>query len=157
MSDMRCIRLGWYVARPRRERARLLPAMTAGRVATTPPLPPTRVPTQTVPLRATLTSGDEALADRVLARRIRRRVLEICDDLLKVGVFPADEKFWIGASKVEAMFGLGRREEVERVKADVIAEERERLRADGASDQEGEWRENSLNDQLRKLEKLLAR
>jgi hypothetical protein len=108
-------------------------------------------------VRATLTTGEEALADRVLARRIRRRVLEICDDLLKVGAFPADEKFWIGASKVEAMFGLDRREEAERVKMDVIAEERERLRADGASDQEGDWRENSLNDQLRKLEKLLAR
>src|SRR5262249_61899885 len=103
------------------------------------------------------TSGDEALADRVLAHRIRRRVLEICDDHLKVGSFPANEKFWIGASKVEAMFGLHRREEAERVKTDVIAEERERLRADGASDQEGDWSENSLNDQLRKLEKLLAR
>jgi hypothetical protein len=107
-------------------------------------------------VRATLTSGEEALADRVLARRIRRRVLEICDDLLKVGAFPADEKFWIGASKVEAMFGLDRREEAERVKMDVIADERERLRADGASDQEGDWREKSLNEQLRKLEKLLA-
>jgi len=107
-------------------------------------------------VRATLTSGDEALADRVLARRIRRRVLEICEEHLKVGAFPADEKFWIGASKVEAMFGLDRREEAERVKTDVVAEERERLRADGASDREGDWREKSLNEQLRKLEKLLA-
>ncbi len=88
-------------------------------------------------VRATLTSGDEALADRVLARRIRRRVLEICEEHLKVGAFPA-------------------REEAERVKTDVVAEERERLRADGASDREGDWREKSLNEQLRKLEKLLA-
>jgi len=42
------------------------------------------------------------------------------------------------------------------VKTDVVAEERERLRADGASDQEGDWKEKSLNEQLRKLEKLLA-
>jgi len=107
-------------------------------------------------VRATLTSGDEALADCVLARRIRRRVFEICEDHLKVGAFPPDEKFWIGASKVEALFGLDRKEEAERVKTDVVAEERERLRADGASDQEGDWKEKSLNEQLRKLEKLLA-
>jgi hypothetical protein len=91
----------------------------------------------------------------VLARRIRRRVLEICGPP-QGWAFPADEKFWIGASKVEALFGLDRKEEAERVKTDVVAEERERLRADGASDQEGDWKEKSLNEQLRKLEKLLA-
>jgi hypothetical protein len=97
-------------------------------------------------VRAALTGEDDALADRVVARRIRRRVLEICEDQLKGGALPADEKFWIGASKVEAMFGLDRREEAERLKADVVAEERERLSADGASDQEGDWKEKSLND-----------
>ncbi len=108
-------------------------------------------------VRAALTSGGESVADRVLASRIRRRVLEICEHQLKAGTFSADEKFWIGASKVEALFGLDRREEAARLKANVVTEERERLRADGAkNDQEGDWKEKSLNDQLRKLEKLLA-
>jgi hypothetical protein len=101
--------------------------------------------------RAAVTSGDEAVADRVLARRIRWRVLEITGDRLEAGAFPPDEKFWIGASRVEAMFGLDRKEEAERLKANVVAEERERDRATG------DWKEKMLNDQLRKLEKLLAR
>lgn len=65
-------------------------------------------------VRASCQTGDEAIADRVMASRIRREVLDICDDLLKKPPSEtADEKelYWIHASRVEALFGLGRHEE----------------------------------------------
>ncbi len=107
-------------------------------------------------VRASLTEGEESVADRVLARRVRRHVLEICDGALVAGRFPADEKFWIGATKVEALIGLGRKEEAEALKEKVVSEERERLRAEGADRATaGDWKEQSLDAQLGKLEALL--
>ena len=59
-------------------------------------------------LRASQSAGDDALVDHLLARRIRRDVLSICDGLLQAA--PAaqqqtdsNEPFWIGATKVEAL------------------------------------------------------
>lgn len=124
-------------------------------------------------VRASCTAGDEALADRVLARRIRNDVLVICDHLLKAASTAAaqnslqqragvgsDEPFWIAATKVEALFGLSRKEEAKLLQADIVSKERERLRkaygaAGGASD-EGDWKESCLNDQLKELGKLLS-
>jgi hypothetical protein len=123
-------------------------------------------------LRASCTAGDEALADRVLARRVRNDVLVICDHLLQSASTAAaqnslqqnagvgsDEPFWIAATKVEALFGLSRKEEAKLLQADIVGRERERLRraygaAEGASD-EGDWKESCLNDQLKALGKLL--
>jgi hypothetical protein len=124
-------------------------------------------------VRASCTAGDEALADRILARRVRNDVLVICDDLLQAPATAAaqnslqqdagvgsDEPFWIAATKVEALFGLSRKEEAKLLQADIVGRERERLRraygaAKGASD-EGDWKESCLNDQLKALGKLLS-
>jgi hypothetical protein len=63
--------------------------------------------------RAARAAGDEATADRVQARRVRRRVLAICDRLLANGIkgetarSKAEEEYWIRATRVEALFGLG--------------------------------------------------
>ena len=123
-------------------------------------------------VRASCSAGDDATADRVLARRTRQDVLTICDRLLEssqasgkqepghsdpgVG---SEEPFWIGATKVEALLGLGRKDEAQSLKAEVIAKERARLvRSVGAGDKaskEGDWKENSLNTQFRKLDELL--
>ena len=112
-------------------------------------------------VRASRSAGDEALADRVLARRVRADVLIICDQLLQVGTVRdkkeplyanpgvgSDEPFWIQATKVEALFGLGRRNEAELLKDRILAEERERLGTSG-------WNEVSLNDQLKSLSAIL--
>jgi hypothetical protein len=124
-------------------------------------------------VRASSTVGDEALADRVLARRVRHSVLIICDHLLQAPSNAAerrslqqepgigsDEPFWIGATKVEALFGLSRKEEAKLLQADIVGRERERLRrAYGAGKRattEGDWKESSLNNQLKALEKLLS-
>ena len=46
----------------------------------------------------------------------------------------SDEPFWIGATKVEALFGLGRKDEARQFQAEIVERERERLRkADGDS------------------------
>ena len=116
-------------------------------------------------VRAVTTTGDEALADRVLARRIRQQVLAICNRLLEAApgsgepAAGSDEPFWIGATKVEALFGLGRQDEAIKLKSEVVARERERLRKAGgnsatANDEVG-WKEDSLTSQLEKLKKLL--
>jgi MAP3K TRAFs-binding domain len=112
-------------------------------------------------VRASRSEGDEALVDRLLARRVRADVLIICDRLLQAGTVTdkqkplyanpgvgSDEPFWIQATKVEALFGLGRRDEASRLKNEIVAQARERL--DAAS-----WSVASLNDQLKKLGELL--
>jgi hypothetical protein len=108
-------------------------------------------------LRASQSAGDDALADRVLARRIRHDVLSICDRLLQAA--PAaqqqtdsDEPFWIGATKVEALFGLGRKVEAETLKVDIVDKERKRL---GVGNNQAQWKETSLVSQLDRLAKLL--
>jgi hypothetical protein len=122
-------------------------------------------------VRASCSPGDDATADRVLARRTRQDVLVICDRLLDFKASGgqasghsdpspgSDEPFWIGATKVEALFGLGRKDEAQSLKAEVIATERERLvRLIGAGDaasNEGGWKANALEVQLKKLDQLL--
>lgn len=55
----------------------------------------------------------EATADHVIAHRIRRRVLDFVDDALKgmprdsTGNVSVEEKYWLEATRVEAMMGLG--------------------------------------------------
>jgi hypothetical protein len=114
-------------------------------------------------VRASTTTGDEALADRVLARRVRRNVLVICDHLLKAGSTasailknPSDEPFWIGATKVEALLGLNRKDEAKLLQADIVARERERYGAGKQASEEVDWKERSLNNQLKALAKLLS-
>lgn len=92
----------------------------------------------------------EAAADRVLARRLRVRVREITDQLLTEQVAGESEldraqnKYWIEATKVEAMFGLG-----EKVEAFALLD---KLRSyDGI---EG-WMIDTTTAQLEKLAELL--
>jgi hypothetical protein len=119
-------------------------------------------------VRASGSAGDEALADRVLARRIRSDVLIICDQLLQAGTVAAEQKplyanpwvgsdelFWIGATKVEALFGLGRRDEAALLKTEVVGKERQRLTKAGGDGSAANWMADSLNEQLKKLGALL--
>ena len=119
-------------------------------------------------VRASRSIGEEALADRVMSRRVRQDVLAICDRLSQAApaadaaaagratAAGSDELFWIGATKVEALFGLGRKDESDRLKAEILATERERLKRAGANDKDGDWKERSLNAQLARLGELLS-
>jgi hypothetical protein len=107
--------------------------------------------------RASQSAGDDALVDHLLARRIRHDVLSICDRQLPAVSAEqrqtgSDESFWIGATKVEALFGLGRKVEAETLKVEIV--DRERKRLGGGADQ-ADWKEASLVSQLEKLARLL--
>jgi hypothetical protein len=117
-------------------------------------------------VRASCSAGDEALVDRVLARRVREDVLKISDHLLQAaaaaaaappGVKPdgpavsPNDLFWIGATKVEALFGLGRRDEAKTLKAEIVKKERERLIEAGRDGDAVTWMEASLDNQLKDL------
>ena len=67
----------------------------------------------------------------------------------------ADEMFWIESTKVEALFGLGRRDEAGRLKTEIVEKGRRRLIAAGRDGNGVKWMETSLNDQLAKLGALL--
>ena len=83
-------------------------------------------------LRATLSSGDDRTADRVLANRVRRKVVAITEARLKSlpdSDGPVsdinDEIFWNEASHAAALVGLGEariEETAERIKARAPAE-----------------------------------
>jgi hypothetical protein len=93
----------------------------------------------------------EATADVVQARRVRRRVAEITRKLLAAGIkddegkVDADETFWVQASLVEALEGSGQK--------DDAAKLREELRKTAPAP----WMVETMNDQLGKLEGLLAK
>jgi MAP3K TRAFs-binding domain len=120
-------------------------------------------------VRASRSEGDEALVDRLLARRVRKDVLKISDRLLQAAAAAAqpgakpdgptaspDDLFWIGATKVEALFGLGRRGEAETFKTEIVETERQRLIKAGRDGNALKWMEDTLNDSLKKLGALLT-
>ena len=60
-------------------------------------------------VRAAQSPPAEAVADFVLAQRVRRKVIAICDALLAGGP-PQEETYWILATLAEAWLGLGERD-----------------------------------------------
>jgi MAP3K TRAFs-binding domain len=69
--------------------------------------------------RAAELGGEDAIADRVQARRVRERVVGICTQLLGEGIRvesenkKSDEEYWVRATLVEALLGLGKAAESE--------------------------------------------
>ena len=53
------------------------------------------------------------------------------------------------------MFGLGRRDEAETLKTEIVEKERQRLIKAGRDGNAVNWMGSSLNDQLKKLGELL--
>ncbi len=103
-------------------------------------------------VRASLLDSDdpEAIADRVFARRIRTIVKSITNDLLSepiAGSSPSDrieKAYWIEATKVEALFGLGHKEAALQLFDEIKA--REGIEA---------WMIDSTTTQLEKLSELI--
>jgi hypothetical protein len=101
-------------------------------------------------IRANELAGDDAIADRVQARRIRARVLAICQQLLAHGVKGESEKekrneeYWVRATSVEALLGSGKLAEAE----DAFAEAKKMAPEP--------WMIATTEEQLAKLRPLLA-
>jgi hypothetical protein len=102
-------------------------------------------------LRASRASGDEAIADRVDARRVRQRVAYICRDQLAKGIVGdtpekvQEERFWVKASLAEAEFGLGNRAA------------KQQLEAAAAEENAENWMIETARGQLARLERLLTK
>jgi hypothetical protein len=100
-------------------------------------------------VRGARSSGDEATADRIDARRVRGRVADICRTQLEAGVVSdtpekaKEERFWIRASLAEADFGLGDKDAPHR-----LEESPEAKAVTG-------WMLLTAREQLEKLAKLL--
>ncbi|HUP61623.1 MAG TPA: TRAFs-binding domain-containing protein [Thermoanaerobaculia bacterium] len=90
-------------------------------------------------VRAAKSEGDDAIADRVLARRVRAEVLALCNAALQSETLSADGRFWITATKAEALCGMGREAE--------SVDLRQTLGPD-------DWRTKTLDDQLAALRAL---
>ncbi|MCR9248672.1 MAG: DUF4071 domain-containing protein [bacterium] len=92
---------------------------------------------------------EDAVADHVWARRVRRRVVEICEQALASdikdddGNADAEAKFWLEATLVEAMIGTG-----DARGADKLASVAESAPED--------WMADTLKKQVGKLEGLMA-
>jgi hypothetical protein len=71
-------------------------------------------------VRASVSEGDDAIADRVVARRLRSEVIPLCDAVLGDPSTKADNAFWATASKVEALLGMGRQAEADALKASLL-------------------------------------
>jgi len=101
-------------------------------------------------VRASVSQPREALADVVTAERVRRRVAAICTDLLSKpitddqGNVDEEETFWVKASRVEALLGSGDTTKAAAERAAIASEAPE------------PWMVESMNEQLGKLEALLA-
>jgi hypothetical protein len=72
-------------------------------------------------VRASLLGGEEAVEDRVMAKRVRREVLALCDELLrqKRSDQTSEDEYWVRATRVEALFGLGREAEFKEALKDL--------------------------------------
>ncbi|MFL6417030.1 MAG: TRAFs-binding domain-containing protein [Bryobacteraceae bacterium] len=96
--------------------------------------------------RASISEGDDAIADSVLARRSRLKVLPICETLLSSGR-NLENAYWIHATMAEAWFGLGNTEEMQNSLS----------RAKTVSPPASQWMKDSTGKQLRTLAELLRR
>jgi len=96
------------------------------------------------------TEKADAIADSVWAHRVRKRVIELCEQRLAAGVKDdhgnddREQLFWLRATLIEALIGTGQSARAESEKDRAIAEAPE------------SWMAGSLEEQLGKLEQLLT-
>lgn len=101
-------------------------------------------------VRASVSEGTDAVADSVWAERVRKRVIEICKARLAEGVKDdegeddLEELFWLRATMVEALAGSGQQAEADSMMANAVAEAPE------------DWMAGTLQEQLGKLQELMA-
>ena len=98
-------------------------------------------------VRSAASQGDDRTADRVVARRIRHEVLTLCDAALEADrrrdpadKLSPDDVFWIYATKVEALLGLGRLAESDALRTSILS----RLDAN-------DWKAKTMSEQLAAL------
>jgi hypothetical protein len=94
-------------------------------------------------LRARGAPPADAVADFVLAQRIRRKVIAICEARIRTETSP-EEQYWLFATLAEAWLGLGDWNQ----SAQALEQARARTKV--------QWMLGSTEEQLKRLEELLA-
>jgi hypothetical protein len=94
-------------------------------------------------VRSSISEGEEAICDRVQARRIRTEVLDLCKELLGRGGLDADDAFWVLATMVEAKVGLG-------------APDADALLAEAQAKAPAAWMAKTMVEQVAKLSAVLG-
>lgn len=87
--------------------------------------------------------GDDAIADRVLAKRVRQHVVEICEELLQSNFEERGDRYWIIATLEEAHFGLGNTDSYLDIKGRALALST------------AKWERDSTEEQIEKLGSLI--
>ncbi|PGT76776.1 TRAFs-binding domain-containing protein [Priestia megaterium] len=95
--------------------------------------------------RGSESSGYEAIADYVIATRVRKQVVSICEQLLEKDVELRNDKYWILSTMEEALFGLGEIEKYNIMKKRAKDEAKEN------------WERETTENQINKLKILLAK
>lgn len=97
-------------------------------------------------VRAHQSTGDDKIADQQIARRIRKHVITLTDDLLSRQTPGESEtqrsqnRYWIEATKAEALFGLGQTQEA----TDLLAQT-------GEQEEVEDWMLDTTRAQIGKL------
>ena len=101
-------------------------------------------------MRAAVSPARDALADTVVAERVRARVIPLCQGLLKAGINDDDgkpdlaETFWVQASLLEALIGTGQAQAAGALDATIRSTAPE------------SWMPKTMDDQIGSLRRLLA-
>lgn len=96
-------------------------------------------------VRAAVSTGEDAIADRVVANRIRRQVIPLCEKVLQEPELKPADRYWAMATMAEAWYGLGDQARFESLMADATAVAPE------------PWMAGSTREQVQKLADLLAK
>ena len=100
-------------------------------------------------IRASVSPNREAIADTVIAERVRRQIIQICEALLAKGVkddegnIDKEQQFWVHATLVEALTGSGENQKADEMRMKAIEGKPE------------SWMIDTMDEQLGKLKKLL--
>ena len=96
-------------------------------------------------VRGSESSGNEAIADYVTADRIRKQVINICEELRDENFENRSDKYWVLATLEESYLGLGLYDKYNEIKA-----ESEQLA-------KNKWERETTDNQINKLSKLLEK
>jgi len=88
--------------------------------------------------------GDDAITDKVLAKRVRQQVVRICEELQRVNFEERGDQYWILATLEEAHFGLGN--------SDLYLEAKDKAEAVAKA----KWERDTTEEQIAKLSALLG-
>jgi hypothetical protein len=96
-------------------------------------------------VRAAVSTGDDAIADRVMANRIRKQVIGLCEKFLQEPEIKPADRYWAKATLAEAYYGLGDQDHFGPAMAEAAA-----LAPEG-------WMVDATKEQIQKLADLLGK